>query len=299
MSKSNALVSVVIPAYNAEETICAAVESALAQSYPEVEVVVVDDGSTDGTAEVLSSFGSRILLKRQDNQERAAARNTGTALASGEWINFLDADDELLPDKLAVQMGLAAHEETAAIWYAQVQARDGSGRAKGVLGKGSAGVHDVFRRLVLENIVPIQSALVRRSCLQAVGGFRKELTHLEDWDLWLRLAARYPFGFQSTIVANYLQSSTRELAGKAARFSLYETTSKIIKEALVEKLSLEDPLAKRAMAKAYFSEARFALLSGESRTAARRYCSSASSDLGTFAKCHVDSLSLALKYARG
>src|SRR5687767_5658816 len=100
-------VSVIVPAYNAAAFVAEAIDSALAQSHPELEVIVVDDSSTDDTPAVLQSYGNRITVHRQDNRGVSAARNTGAQLATGEWIAFLDADDVWRPDKITQQLRIA------------------------------------------------------------------------------------------------------------------------------------------------------------------------------------------------
>ena len=96
-------ISVVIPAYNAEQHIGRAIDSVLAQTRPADEIIVIDDGSTDATAEVIRSFGDRVTLIQQKNAGVSVARNTGIEAATGDWIAFLDADDEWLPEKLKRQ----------------------------------------------------------------------------------------------------------------------------------------------------------------------------------------------------
>ena len=101
-------VSAIIPAYNADSFIREAVDSALGQTHTDVEVIVVDDSSTDDTASVLQSYGERIIVHRQPNGGVAAARNAGARLASGRWVAFLDADDVWLPTKIERQLAVAS-----------------------------------------------------------------------------------------------------------------------------------------------------------------------------------------------
>ncbi|HCD99918.1 MAG TPA: family 2 glycosyl transferase, partial [Armatimonadetes bacterium] len=93
--------SVIVPCFNASRTLAAAIDSALAQTHPDTEVVVVDDGSTDGSGEIAESYGERIVLVRQPNRGLSAARNAGVAASSGEFLTLLDADDVLLPECVA------------------------------------------------------------------------------------------------------------------------------------------------------------------------------------------------------
>ncbi len=111
------LISVIVPTYNRERYVVAAIESVLAQDYAPVELIVVDDGSTDGTAAAIDRIGADIRYVYQENQGTAAARNAGVALANGSFLAFLDSDDLWLPDKLTRQLGVfVAHPETDAVY---------------------------------------------------------------------------------------------------------------------------------------------------------------------------------------
>ena len=194
-------VSVIIPAYNAEAYIGDAVESALRQTYTDIEIIVVDDGSTDGTSDRLRAFGDRIVVHRQSNAGVAAARNRGARAANGEWLAFLDADDEWLPEKLDRQ--LAARPQHMA--YTD---RFNVG-ARGELPDIQSDVTpmhgvDLFLPLLLEgNFITASSALVRRRVFESTGGFFEGLHGTEDWDLWVRIAARHDIDFVPAPLVNY------------------------------------------------------------------------------------------------
>jgi glycosyltransferase involved in cell wall biosynthesis len=121
MTESHALVSVIIPAYNSERYLAEAVRSALAQTYRPVEVIVVDDGSTDGTIAVAAGFGTSVRYSLIPHGGAAAARNHGLALARGEFIAFLDSDDLWLEDKLARQMAAFASDPSLDLVFGQVE----------------------------------------------------------------------------------------------------------------------------------------------------------------------------------
>lgn len=177
-------VSVIVPAYNAEETIAAALRSALSQEMPVHEVIVVDDGSGDGTTAVVQGIGG-VRLIEQRNAGPAAARNAGIAAATGDWLAFLDADDVWLPQKIRVQCALlAAHPEVAMCSSDWVRAQ---GLAPPAVDPGDIALRRFgWREILRLNRFQTSTALVRRDVAERVGGFRTAIDGTEDWDFWLR-----------------------------------------------------------------------------------------------------------------
>ena len=183
-------VSVVIPAHNAETFIDETVDSALAQTHPDIEVIVVDDGSTDGTLARLACFGDRIITVRQTNAGVAAARNAGAAIATGEWIAFLDADDIWLPGKIECQLR-DAHAPLTYTNRLNIGARGDLPEVQSDVTPMRKG--DAFLPLLVEgNFITASSVMVRRDVFQQMGGFFEGLAGTEDWDLWVRIAERHP-----------------------------------------------------------------------------------------------------------
>lgn len=190
------LVSVVIPAYNYAKFLPAAVESVLAQTYSPIELIVVDDGSTDETPAILTGYGDRIQNIRKVNAGLSAARNTGIKAARGQFVGFLDADDLWLPDKIAMQMELYARHPEAGCIGCGVQVVDADlkeGRRTShadLVGTSEKRLQDILLRR--EWVGGSGSgALIRRSILDEVGLFDENLTAAEDWDMWLRIVAQY------------------------------------------------------------------------------------------------------------
>jgi len=197
-------ISVVIPAYNAAPYIGAAIESVIGQTYKDLEIIVVDDGSVDNTADVVQTYDSKIKYVRQENQGVSSARNHGIRVAQGELIAFLDADDVWFPEKLELQTQfLSAHEEAALVFGDLELVADGQvvepsylalkkhpwwSKPDGVLAK------DAFANLLEENVVSTSTTLVSSRALRQVGTFDEDLPTAEDLDLWLRVAARFPIG---------------------------------------------------------------------------------------------------------
>lgn len=177
-------VSVVVPAHDAEATLPRAVRSALGQSCPPDEVLVVDDGSTDGTAAAATAFGPPVRLVSRPQGGPAAARNTGVAAAGGEWVAFLDADDQWHPHKLERQLAAASGDVVlvATDWSRELRA----GPAPADPARTAVGTDD----LVLLNRFQTSTVLLRRRVLEESGGFDPSLDGIEDWDMWLR-ASRF------------------------------------------------------------------------------------------------------------
>ena len=181
-------VSVIIPAYNAAAFIREAVDSALAQRGVDLEVIVVDDGSTDETLSILEGYGNAIHVHRQKNEGASRARNKGVKMATGHWLAFLDADDQWLPDKLAEQLALA--DPSIGLVYTD---RENFGNASRVASIQSEVTPlwegDLFEPLLLGNFVTTSSVIIQREWFCKLGGFKEELVPCEDWDLWLRFSA--------------------------------------------------------------------------------------------------------------
>jgi GT2 family glycosyltransferase len=229
-------ISVVIPAYNAEGLIGAAIESVLAQTRPVKEIVVVDDGSTDGTGETARRYGSTVRLLRQENAGPSAARNRGIEAATGEWIAFVDTDDLWLPHKVeAEQEVLAAAPGLAWVGVnhflrdfatGEEIVRFDPGRAAALLGDGP--VLPCFVEAACAGLGwdPV-GLLVRREVLLEAGGFRAGLHYAEDLDLCLSIARHHPaIGFHPEPAAVHLVGRTGSLSGRepvAAQMAVLHT----------------------------------------------------------------------------
>lgn len=181
-------VSVIIPALNAEAYIGQAVASALASQGVAVEVIVIDDGSDDGTWQVLEGFDARVRKVRQSRGGPYRARNLGAQLARGEWLAFLDADDDWRPDKLARQLA-AADDQTGLVYTDRLNFGD-CARVKELQSDSvTLWDGDVFEPLLQGNFITLSSVLMRKSWFDKLGGFSVTQRGVGDWDLWLRYAA--------------------------------------------------------------------------------------------------------------
>jgi glycosyltransferase involved in cell wall biosynthesis len=187
-------VSVVIPTRDRAPLLARALGSVFAQTRPPEEVVVVDDGSRDGTAEMLRARFPEVRAIEQQPLGVSAARNRGVAACTGEWIAFLDSDDEWRPEKLARQLAALAAEpdyrlcHTDEAWLRRgrpVNPRRVHAKAGGW----------IFQKCLPRCVISPSAALVERSLLAELGGFDESLPACEDYDLWLRVCARHPVLF--------------------------------------------------------------------------------------------------------
>ncbi|MCR9248213.1 MAG: glycosyltransferase [bacterium] len=181
-----ATVSVVIPCYQQAAFLREAIDSVLASTCEGVEVVVVNDGSTDDTQAVAQGFGDRVVLVEQENRGLSSARNAGLARATGAFVNFLDADDRLTPEFLGRMLMAADTNPRAAVLCGGWQLVDANGQ---VLEQAAADLPaEPYPYLLGGNPLPCHAVVVRREILDNAPPFDESLRALEDWDLWLRLA---------------------------------------------------------------------------------------------------------------
>ncbi len=187
-------ISVIIPVYNGEKTIFETIESVLNQTESDFELILINDGSQDSTLDIVASIQDpRLKVFSYPNAGVSASRNRGIAHACGEFISFLDADDLWTPDKLEAQLRVLQENPQAAVAYSWLDYIDECGQFLRT-GCRKTATGDVYPELLLYQFLENGSnALIRAQALSQVGGFDQSLTHAEDWDMFLRLAARYHF----------------------------------------------------------------------------------------------------------
>lgn len=195
-------VSVIIPTYNRARFVGEAIDSVLAQTYKDYEIIVVDDGSTDNTQEVLKHYGHKIRYFRQENKGISAARNLALEKARGEYIAFLDDDDLWLPEKLEKQIDVLERNPDLAFVASETHVINGKGEIIDRFKRGKGDV-ETFENLRQQYFVPMLTTVVRRKCLDSVGGFNPSLPICQDHDLWLRLAKIYKFRYIDVPLAKY------------------------------------------------------------------------------------------------
>ena len=192
MKADNDLVSIIIPSFNAEDHIGDAIQSAIGQTYQNIEIIVVDDGSRDRTREIAASFKGPVRLLHQENQGAAAARNYGVSHATGNWVAFLDADDIWLEQKLERQLsGIGANKWS----YTDARFLGGvnDGQRDSQFTRKPEG--NVLRELVQGNFIGTSTVLMKKQVFEESGGFDSSLKSIEDWELWARIAARHSIAY--------------------------------------------------------------------------------------------------------
>lgn len=207
MSETLPLVSIVIPTYNHKRFVWQTVDSCLAQTYPNCEIIVIDDGSTDGTGEMLKNrYGDRIRYVYQENGGLPVARNAGTRAARGELIHYCDADDQLLPTKVERCAQLLIHQPDVTLVYTHCEYVEEDGKTIIPRPRPDLPSGNIFCELLTGpqgNFVPQCTPLVRKQAVVEAGGFNEQLRAAEDWDLWLRLASQHQFAFIDEPLALY------------------------------------------------------------------------------------------------
>lgn len=243
MKNRSPLVSVVIPAYNVGDFLGATIESVFSQRVDEVEIIVIDDGSTDNTANVMDSYANRIHSIRQDNCGVAAARNVGLKYASGEFVAFLDGDDIWNPDNLGVKLAVLERNPEIAGVFGDFEIFDsnttlherGLRNLYPVFSRNNWGVSDIFDRrdligirpdgqvtsysgnifgsLFLGNFILTSTLVIRRSVFAEVGHFKEQLWTNEDYDFFLRLARDTELAYVDAPLVRY-RRHTNQLTSK-------------------------------------------------------------------------------------
>lgn len=201
-------VSVVIASYNRAALLGATLDSILAQSFRDFEIIVVDDGSTDGTKSVVDAYGSRVQYLYQDNQGPSAARNLGVRHAKAAWISIQDSDDLSLPNHLDVLHGYVSSHSQVGMVFANGDYLGGPvHNRKNIipvaksrrLAQSGVGLEDLFDK----SIVRLQAGLIAKRCYDEVGGHDEALRISMDLDLSFRLWARYPMVYLDQVVFSY------------------------------------------------------------------------------------------------
>jgi glycosyltransferase involved in cell wall biosynthesis len=277
------LVSVVIPSYNSAATLPATLDSVLAQTYPRIETIVVDDGSLDTTAEVLARYAPHVRVIRQANGGLASARNAGCTAASGRFIALLDADDLCEPERIGAQVAFMAARPDVVLCGTEFGSFDAAGpqaerfarQYYSRLGKAAKGpasffpeeaqvdiarwmprpsdvavpvpvhVGDVYRDLVLGNFIHPPTVMFSRTLLETIGLFDESIRNCCDWEWLVRAARTGKFAFIDRPLLRYRLSAT-QMSGARHKLQLYADVLDNLR-----KFARDDPQVPRWGAQAY------------------------------------------------
>jgi glycosyltransferase involved in cell wall biosynthesis len=254
--KSPPLISIIIPTYNRAEFISQAVESVLGQTMHEWELLVVDDGSTDNTCEVLAAYrrDPRIHYFYQLNQGQSVARNEALRMIQGDFVGFLDSDDLWAPDKLEKQLAILEANPHVDIVHGDESTMDVQGV---VISRKNMKRYSgwITRYLLADNSVSITTALVRRRCFEEMGGFDTSVGVADDYELWLRFSALYRYHYEPGIVASYRVMEDQISSDKRRRFAANDLIIKNFLKRYGDVLSRQDK--RWGLARFYCRSARY------------------------------------------
>ena len=226
-------ISVIIPTFNRAKILPKAIDSVLQQTYKDYEIVVIDDGSTDDTKEVLMRYGDKIIYRFQENKGISSARNRGIEIARGRYIALLDSDDYWLPEKLEKQVACFQKNPS----YRMVATRCSSFKVDGnftssepkeeIKKKSRSGKSGwIYKELFYKNFIRTSSVLIEQECFKKIGTFDETLYCCNDVDMWIRIAKEYEVGFINDILTVYTDNpkgiSNDGLAGRKTYVEVLE-----------------------------------------------------------------------------
>jgi glycosyltransferase involved in cell wall biosynthesis len=266
-------VSIIMPVLNGERYIIEAIESILAQTYKNYELVAVDDGSTDRTRELLHEYRDKLELRYVHHpmcKGIAVSVNDGIRASTGEYITFLDHDDVWFPHLLETQVGhLESHPEVGMV-HADFQTIDAEGNAIEESVARCRGRRrpsgEVFRQLFMDSFIAASSVLIRKECFERLGGFDESL-HWGDYHMWLRIARHYKIDYVPEVLTKYRQhtsQSTRSYQGERPDEESVAMIAiqKLLKEYPEIREEIGESTIRRRMAMMYFDMAYYALWKG-------------------------------------
>lgn len=271
-----AKVTALIPTYNSARYICDAVDSVLAQTHPIHEVLVVDDGSTDDTAAVLRRYRSKIRYIRQSNAGPPAARNTGLAQVTGDFIALLDSDDLWVPEKTERQMEYIEQHPTCGFVYSDMKTFDETGVIEESV-KISRNLNlpsgYIFPQLFDETLFQTSALLIRKDCI-GVGGFDTTLRMGDDYEFFMRIARHYEAGYVDQRLVLYRQHPSQGTRTWGMQLQQGLPWEILVLERIIERYpeireELGNARVKQRLAKPYFNLAYACMAEGDHRDARR------------------------------
>ncbi len=199
-------VSVIIHTYNNEKFISETIKSVLNQTYNDYEIIVVDDGSVDGTRNALLPYMQRIRYHYKENGGIASAKNSGISLSKGEFVAFLDHDDLWVPEKLKIQIEYFNENPSVGLVYAKYTSFRNGNELRTKPEKGYSGW--IFKKLLSKSIIQTSTVMVKRECLNAVGPYDESFALGDEYDMFLRISKRFQCGFVDYELTKYRMHDT-------------------------------------------------------------------------------------------
>ncbi|HEY3343322.1 MAG TPA: glycosyltransferase [Anaerolineaceae bacterium] len=265
MPASNPLFSVIIPTYNRAQKVVRAVESVLAQTFTNFDVWVIDDGSTDDTAQALTCYEGRIHYCRQKNAGASSARNRGVRSSTGKYIAFLDSDDRWAPQKLeSMAAEIATHPDTG-LFYSACDVVDEAG-ARLWIDHSRAVQGSAYLPLLMGNFLALSSAVARRDCLERAGEFDPAMIPCEDWDVWLRIARWYSITLVPEVLVIFEYASADKLTAHTRKW--LEAHDKVIEKTLIADRSIGPGMRQVVQANQAYIKGRIWMEARDNRKAA-------------------------------
>ncbi len=257
------LVSVVIPVFNGASFLAEAIDSALEQSYDNIEVLVIDDGSTDNTSEVCERYSDKIRYYRKENGGQASARNFGIERSEGNFIAFLDSDD--IWDSEKIEKQILKMQSNKCMWsYTDAMAFTGNKSLYKFSTTSRQFEGNILINLFLKNFIVASSVIVHRSILNKIGVFA--LIKREDWDLWLRIAETYEVALVKEELVRYRIHQKSSLRTTGINQKL-DSKLFIINKAFDKNAQISEDQYKRACSNAYFEACKLFLARNEKANA--------------------------------
>jgi glycosyltransferase involved in cell wall biosynthesis len=205
--RDNHLVSILMPAYNSGKTIAESIESVLEQTYQNWELIVINDGSSDNTVDIIKTFkDDRVILIEQKQCGVCCARNNGLRHSNGDWIAFLDSDDLWVEKKLEVQLNYLEKNDYKFSYSKSYSFAEDSNNVKKAFSFVNLGFEDK-EEILIYDFIPTLTVMLHKSIINDVGIFDQELNSAEDWDLWIRVLQKYRVGFIDEYLTKYRVSN--------------------------------------------------------------------------------------------
>jgi glycosyltransferase involved in cell wall biosynthesis len=270
--KFKPLVSVIIPAYNAQDWIEETIESVLTQVYQNIEIIVINDGSTDNTDKIVKSYGQKVRYYFKENGGQSSARNHGIKNANGKYIAFLDSDDLWEKDKLCLQVELLEKNEFKWAYTDGVAFDSSSGDILFSFNQNSTLYDgDILIKLFQSCFIPMPSVIVNKEVFFEIGYFNEDryFRNREDWEMWIRIAAVYPIALIPKLLVKYRvhQNSVTRSESSIERMN---GNILVVKAAALREPTRLGPLKNALLSKIYFSTGRSEALIGNTASA-RKY----------------------------